>query len=276
MSRFPEITRDHLGLLACPACRGPLGHAGEALVCGGCAARWPIRGGLARLYREAEVRPRDRLMRLFYDGLPSLHDPAVRLLLPVIQGVSEAETRRPIIDALALDDLPTDRPVRVLETGIGCGANVGLVHDALPPGVTVDYWGLDLSVGMLRKLPGRLRGRPLPTVVQADAHDLPFATGAFDRVFHVGGLGGFGDPGRALAEMARVARPGTPVVVVDEQLDPGFRAGLVRRALFRAVTFYDRHPHAPVDALPPGATAVHSGQASPCFYLLRFEMGEQP
>ncbi|MEZ4465608.1 MAG: class I SAM-dependent methyltransferase [bacterium] len=247
-----------------------------ALACRTCGARWPVRGGLARLYREAEVRPRDRLMRLFYDGLPALHDPAVRLLLPLIQGVSEAETRRPIIEALALGDLPRDRPARVLETGIGCGANVGLVHAALPAGVTLDYWGMDLSAGMLRRLPGRLRGAPLPTVVQADAHDLPFATGVFDRVFHVGGLGGFGDPARALAEMARVARPGTPVVVVDEQLDPGFRAGPLRRALFRAVTFYDRHPHAPVEAVPAGATAVESGQASPCFYLLRFQTPARP
>ncbi len=34
-----------------------------------------------------------------------------------------------------------------------------------------------------------------------------FADGAFDRVFHVGGINGYRDRRRALAEMARVARP---------------------------------------------------------------------
>jgi hypothetical protein len=76
----------------------------------------------------------------------------------------------------------------------------------------------------------------------------------------------------ALAEMARVARPGTPIVVVDEQLDPGRLHGRFHRAMFRAVTFYDRHPHCPREHLPPGATAVVEEQVSRFFYCLTFEM----
>ncbi|MCA9552862.1 MAG: methyltransferase domain-containing protein [Myxococcales bacterium] len=104
----------------------------------------------------------------------------------------------------------------------------------------------------------------------ADAHTLPFADMTFDRVLHVGATGSFGDPARALAEMARVARPGAPVVVVDEQLDPGRPHGLLRRAAFRAITFYERNPSCPSALLPPGVEDVQVRQISRFYYALRF------
>jgi ubiquinone/menaquinone biosynthesis C-methylase UbiE len=88
----------------------------------------------------------------------------------------------------------------------------------------------------------------------------------------VGGIGGFGDPGKALAEMARVARPGTPIVVVDEQLDQTRHNSLYHRLGFRMLTFYDRDPKAPTDQLPPGATAVLEEPVSRFYYCLSFRM----
>ena len=46
--------------LICPDCRSELSHVGNShqmgpLSCQGCHQRWPIRGGLPRLYREAWV-----------------------------------------------------------------------------------------------------------------------------------------------------------------------------------------------------------------------------
>jgi ubiquinone/menaquinone biosynthesis C-methylase UbiE len=118
----------------------------------------------------------------------------------------------------------------------------------------------------------RHTGRPLRLLL-ADAHALPFRDATFDRVFHVGGIAAYRDPRVGLAEMARVARPGTPIVVVDEQLDPGRRHGLYHRLAFRALTFYDRAPASPTALLPPDATDVVDEQVTRFYYCLTFRAG---
>lgn len=259
------------------------GLGAGALECGGCGARWPVEDGVPRLYREAEVRGTDRLMRTIYDGLPWLHDPLTTALFPLLQRRSEAEVRERIIARLELGALvtPPDRPLRILEVGVGAGANLPLVRRGLAQLLAkevveaVEIWGLDLSRGMLDECRAFVlrHGYGEVRLLLGDAHALPFGDGLFDRVFHVGGIGGYRDPGRALAEMARVAVPGTPIVVVDEQLDPGRRHGLVHRALFRALTFYDRDPHCPRELLPSGAYDVLEEQVSRYYYCLTFRQG---
>ncbi len=68
----------------------------------------------------------------------------------------------------------------------------------------------DFSLGMLRA--GRHRGVPL---VGADALALPFADDSFDAVTISFGLRNTADPGVALAELARVTRPGGRLVVCE-------------------------------------------------------------
>lgn len=57
------------------------------------------------------------------------------------------------------------------------------------------------------------RGRV--TLRQADAHELPFADGSFDTVVCTFGLCAIPDPDTAVAEMARVLRPGGRLILVD-------------------------------------------------------------
>lgn len=279
---------DHL---ACPDCGGALAFHGApdpggALGCGllrcaRCEARWPVEDGLPRLYREESVRGNDRLLRHFYDGLPFLHDAAVRYTLPVFQSGTESAMREAYLPRIELGALARPghgEPARVLEIGVGTGANLPLVRRELPAGLPVEIWGVDLSLGMLSVLRRRLRERPDRDVrlLLADAHALPFPAGLFDRVYHVGAVGSYRDPARALAEMARVAKPGTPIVAVDEQLDTARPVNAFQRAMFRLVTFYERRPHAPVEALPPGAWDVEAAQISRFFYCLRFRVGGRP
>ncbi len=270
------MTDAGLAPIVCPTCRGGLSHIGGMLRCRQCAASWPIEDGLPRLFRESAVRGTDRLMRVFYDGLPSLHDPLTRHLLPILEaGGSEAALRDGYmkrIDLASLAPSADGRSLRILEIGVGAGANLPLVQRDLPPGIAAEIWGLDLSVGMLRQCQHRLRswtGPPVHLLV-GDAHALPFADGAFDRVFHVGAMGSFRDGRRVLAEMTRVAAPGTPIVVVDEQLDPVREHGLLHRAAFRLLTFYDASPHCPIELLPPGVTDVLEEAISRFYYCLRF------
>lgn len=68
----------------------------------------------------------------------------------------------------------------------------------------------DFSLGMLRA--GAWRGVPM---VAADALHLPFADARFDAVCISFGLRNVADPDRALAELARVTRPGGRLVVCE-------------------------------------------------------------
>lgn len=245
-----------------------------------CRESWKVRDGLPRLFREDWVKGTDRLMRALYNGMPSLHNPAVRFLIPVLQlGGNEAELRGGYIRRLELTGLRAgrDRPLRILEVGVGAGANIPLIMDELGlQAGEVEYWGLDLSIGMLgvcRRLVAK-HGYDHVRLMVGDAHNLPFEDNSFDRAFHVGGIGGFNDPARALAEMARVALPDTPIVVVDEQLDPSLEHNLWQRIMFRAATFYDDNPHCPVEDLPEGATDILEEHVSRFYYSMRFRMPE--
>jgi ubiquinone/menaquinone biosynthesis C-methylase UbiE len=100
---------------------------------------------------------------------------------------------------------------RVLEVGAGTGANLRYLPQ------DIDFYGLDLSWGMLNKFRKKLKkGRRNAHLFQGEASRLPFRAEVFDCVFHVGGINFFSDPGRAIHEMIWVAKPGTKIVIADE------------------------------------------------------------
>jgi SAM-dependent methyltransferase len=280
--------------LRCPTCRAALRFRGAArdgrlldgeLVCAGCAASFEVRRGIAKLYVESEVKGPDRLLRHVYDGLPRVHDPLVRFAFPFAVGETEDESRARYLRALRLDELAAERaregdagPIRILEVGSGTGSNVPRVRDRIAVDVPVEFWAIDLSLGMLRLFAERMvfTGDTETRFFAADAHALPFEDASFDRVFHVGAVNGYRNPRGALAEMARVARPGTPIVVVDERLDPEGGTNFLQRLFFRWMTIYDPDPHAPVEALPEQARDVDVEQLGHFFYCLTFSMPAPP
>ena len=108
-----------------------------------------------------------------------------------------------------LDDLemqvlqPFVAGARVLEVGCGTGLILGrLARDA------AEAWGVDLSPGMLRA--ARQRGL---NVVLGSATQLPFADASFDLVCSFKVLAHVPDIRAALAEVARVTRPGGQMVL---------------------------------------------------------------
>lgn len=280
------MTPNDLEIVRCPECGAAVkfrgSRAGDEMADGElrCAGGhcWAVRDGLPHMVEDAQVRGLDRIMRLTYDWFGALHDPAVEYLLPVLQ--CEGIDRNNYIRRLELGDLRPvrGRPLRILDVGLGGGANLPLIEAALPKGVDVELWGVDLSSGMLAQCRRRIAATPPRNRVRlmlADAHALPFADGTFDRVLHTGAINAYNDPRRGLAEMARVARPDVPIVVLDEQLDPHREHGLYPRLMFGALTFFDPCPRSPRALLPAEAIKVRDEQASRFYYCLSFRMPQR-
>jgi len=93
-------------------------------------------------------------------------------------------------------------------------------------------FGVDIALATVRQAraefpPGRLRG------VASDVRRLPFRTGSMDAVYSMGTIEHFADPPTAVAEIARVLRPGGRAVIgVPNRCDPFLRPLLVA-ALYR-------------------------------------------
>jgi SAM-dependent methyltransferase len=93
-----------------------------------------------------------------------------------------------------------------------CGG--GIAFRGLPRGRRLRYVAADLSTGMLDRARAVARRRGLEPggtkvgFVQADVGALPFPDGSFDVCVTLNGLHCFPDPAGAVAELARVLRPG--------------------------------------------------------------------
>lgn len=96
----------------------------------------------------------------------------------------------------------------VLDVACGTGVVARTARDVVGPGGRVV--GVDLNPAMLEVA---REARPSLEWVQGDAEDLPFADAEFDVALCQSALFFFADPGKAVAEMARVVVPGGVVAV---------------------------------------------------------------
>jgi SAM-dependent methyltransferase len=99
-------------------------------------------------------------------------------------------------------------------TIVDCPCGAGPAFRALPRGRSVRYVAADLSPSMLQRARKRAAARDLGGIefLQADATDLPLASQSADLFLSFWGLHCFADPRTALAEAARVLRPGGRLV----------------------------------------------------------------
>jgi SAM-dependent methyltransferase len=99
-------------------------------------------------------------------------------------------------------------------TIIDCPCGAGPALRALRPEAEVRYIAVDLSPSMLRRARKRAASRGLSRVelIEADAVDLPLPAQSADLFLSFWGLHCFEDPSAALAEAARVLKPGARLV----------------------------------------------------------------
>jgi len=113
---------------------------------------------------------------------------------------------------------------RVLDLGGGTGVLAGWARSARPD---LRLVVAEPSAAMRRHVP------PGVEALSARAEALPFADAALDAVLIGEALHHFADPGAALAEVARVLRPGGGLWVYE--FDPATPGGRVLRVLERLV-----------------------------------------
>lgn len=329
----------------CPECQlGRLRTSTTLWQCEDCGATYPAVQGIPKLYRKAEVGPRDRALRTsLYDGflgrhyrhvmpfltLPvrpaywggwlvyaivvslllalfayvgrtfflsrlSLERSALEwtalfllvgaatfllrhryllflLLLAVPVKVSLLRTRFKPTAAFAelhaqhIEELlkRTDR-LKVLDVSTGT-CNSLYRHGWMK--LDAEYTALDFSETMLLQGLRFMTAQRVPVdFVLGDAARLPFASETFDVVLNYGAVNGYGDPRTALAEMARVARPGGLVLFLDEQLYAAARR--LERAYFqRVLSSHNTIHRCPVELLPETMIDVTVHQVYAFYYL---------
>ena len=134
----------------------------------------------------------------FYDWLGAKHDLGSRF-------ERQAKDR-------GLELLDVGLAQRFLNVGVGTGKEQRTVQAALPPGG--QSFGIDLSREMLTLTRQRV---PETNLCQANAEQLPFANGRFDRLLctYVLDLLGTAVLPQVLAEFHRVLQPGGKLVLVS-------------------------------------------------------------
>lgn len=163
--------------------------------------RYPIRDGIP-VFFEA-VSGSNKKYQELYDRIALFYDPAEALYRWLFR---KADLRTEY-----LKELEVGASARVLEVSVGTGANIPHFRS------DSEIFGLDISWGMLKRCQKRLaKLKRTVELFQGESERLPFRDGIFDVVFHIGGINFFNDKARAIAEMIRVAKPGTKVVIVDE------------------------------------------------------------
>lgn len=130
-----------------------------------------------------------------------------------IWSLGNRDNRNHLVKVRAIaDTLGASRGGHVLEVGTGTGLHARWLLDNTPVRMTA----LDASEPMLGIAAQRLElfgGRVALGI--ADAHELPFADASFDAAFCSGTLHHLSSPGRGIAELTRVTRPGGRVAAME-------------------------------------------------------------
>lgn len=103
---------------------------------------------------------------------------------------------------------------------VGCGTGGAVRALAKRVGDVGRVVGIDSSATMIAEARRRTAGSSLPVeFCHADAHQLPFADNSFDGAYSLHVFEIVGEPRRALAEVARVTRPGGRILVNGPDMD---------------------------------------------------------
>jgi len=265
------MKRNTLEILHCPSCHGNL-RLGEPtslvsiqkgnLVCLTCKKSIPIQDGIPHFIQEKELIGFNKRFAYLYDWFSLIYPTFSRVGFRLL-GTTDAHARRELLSQLELNG------GRVLEVSIGPGVNLPYLLENPRIG---EVYGLDISIGQLKRCNALIQRKGWPIdLFLGNGEELPFTDNSFDSVFHIGGINFFNDKQKAINEMVRVAKPGTRIIICDEN-ESG--AQWYERFLpgFKSSFHGDRQMvSSPVDLVPSGMLETHSDNIWNNFmYCLQF------
>jgi len=254
-----------LDQLRCPACGDPLTGEPAGPLASACGRTFPVPDGIPALLYPDELAPSDAEFKDKYDSGADVYARGLDWLFASFG--EDAQRVRTRMSSL----LELEPGARVLETGCGTGEDSSLILDRI--GSEGSLVAQDISAAMLGLAREKLDSAGTVDWLQSNASHLPLPDASFDAAFHFGGINEFGEIKRAIAEMARVVRPGGKVVVGDEGVAPWLRRKRFGQILINANPLYKHRP--PMDKLPVEAREVRvQWLLGNSFYVIDFRVGE--
>lgn len=177
---------------------------------------YPVERGMPVFAASEQLAGTARFARDYYASIADSYDENVHVTFDLFNE-NERDVRTSMIDLLEL------KPGhRVLEISAGTGKDSELIAARL--GSDGELWLLDISPDMLIQAKERLAGARVGVEAAiGDACRLPYGEAYFDALYCFAGVGHFTYQRAALAEMARVVRPGGRVVFCEKNVPPWLR-----------------------------------------------------
>lgn len=166
---------------------------------------YPVNGNIISFLNNQTLTGNNEIYRKMYNRFSTFYDLATQLYAWFRNG---NETDR-LMQYLSF--LKINKGDKVIEISIGTGRNIKLLNP------DADYYGVDISNGMLKQCQRKMKHlRRDITLLEAEAESLPVRDESFDVVFSAGGFNFFNNPGKAVSEMLRIAKPGVQILITDE------------------------------------------------------------
>lgn len=210
------MKRKTLDFLSCPSCRsGFTLHSQKGngtieqgtLTCQSCLKSYPIKVGIPHFIEQKELVGRNKTFAHLYDWFSWIYAAFSKIGFRLL-GTTESQARTELLGRLE------PRGGKVLEVSIGPGVNLPYLLTSPTVG---EVYGLDISIGQLNRCNSLIHRKGWTVdLFLGNGEELPFRDDSFDSVFHIGGINFFSDKQKAINEMIRVAKPGTRIIICDE------------------------------------------------------------
>lgn len=197
-----------------------------------------IKDGIICFLNNISLTGNNKNYQKIYDRISGFYDSAVKLYA-ILKSGSEKKRLMEYLSFLEIKDGD-----KVIEISIGTGRNIKYLN---PDAV---YFGVDISLNMLKQCRLKMKRFKRDIIlIQAEAESLPITNESFDVVFSAGGFNFFNDPGKAVAEMLRIAKPGTKILITDET--EKFRLKHTKNSFYNKVSIND-----PLSFLPESCSDI--------------------